>query len=55
MEMHVHFYGVSSHGSAPERGKNAIYMASKTAFEIEKLNERLKFDEFLRKRYCYYF
>lgn len=49
MEMHVHFYGVSSHGSAPERGKNAIYMASKTALEIEKLNERLKFDEFLGK------
>ncbi len=49
MEMHVHFYGVSSHGSAPERGKNAIYMASKTALEIEKLNDRLKFDEFLGK------
>ena len=42
MEMEVHFYGVSSHGSAPERGKNAIYMASKVALEIEKLNERLK-------------
>jgi len=49
MEMHVHFHGVSSHGSAPERGKNAIYMASKAALEIEKLNERLKFDEFLGK------
>ncbi len=49
MEMHVHFYGVSSHGSAPERGKNAIYMASKAALEIEKLHERLKFDEFLGK------
>ncbi len=49
MEMHVHFYGVSSHGSAPERGKNAIYMASRAALEIEKLNERLKFDEFLGK------
>lgn len=49
MEMHVHFCGVSSHGSAPERGKNAIYMASRAALEIEKLNERLKFDEFLGK------
>jgi len=49
MEIHVNFYGVSSHGSAPERGKNAIYMASKAALEIEKLNERLKFDEFLGK------
>ncbi|MBN2777566.1 MAG: YgeY family selenium metabolism-linked hydrolase [Bacteroidales bacterium] len=47
MEMHVHFYGVSSHGSAPERGKNAIYMAARAALEIEKLNENLKFDEFL--------
>lgn len=49
MEMHVSFYGVSSHGSAPERGKNAIYMASKVALEIEKLNERLTSDEFLGK------
>jgi len=49
MEMHVSFYGVSSHGSAPERGKNAIYMASKVALEIEKLNERLTYDEFLGK------
>ena len=47
MEMHVAFYGVSSHGSAPERGKNAIYMASKIALEIEKLNDRLPTDEFL--------
>lgn len=49
MEMQVHFYGVSSHGSAPERGKNAIYMASNVALEIEKLNDRLKGDEFLGK------
>jgi putative selenium metabolism hydrolase len=49
MEMEVHFYGVSSHGSAPERGKNAIYMASKVALEIEKLNERLRQDDFLGK------
>jgi putative selenium metabolism hydrolase len=47
MEMHVEFQGVSSHGSAPERGKNAIYMASRAALEIEKLNERLKTDAFL--------
>jgi putative selenium metabolism hydrolase len=49
MEIHVSFRGVSSHGSAPERGKNAIYMASRTALEIEKLNERLRVDEFLGK------
>ncbi|MDZ7765990.1 MAG: peptidase dimerization domain-containing protein [Melioribacteraceae bacterium] len=49
MEMNAEFFGVSSHGSAPERGKNAIYMASKAALEIEKLHERLDTDEFLGK------
>lgn len=49
MEMQVSFYGLSCHGSAPERGENAIYMASKVALEIEKLNERLKDDPFLGK------
>jgi putative selenium metabolism hydrolase len=49
MEMEVTFRGVSAHGSAPERGKNAIYMASRACLEIEKLNERLKTDEFLGK------
>jgi putative selenium metabolism hydrolase len=47
MEMHVEFFGVSSHGSAPERGKNAIYMAARAALEIEKLNENLTYDPFL--------
>jgi len=49
MEMHVSFKGVSSHGSAPERGKNAIYMASRGALEIEKLHEKLSTDPFLGK------
>ncbi len=49
MEIGVSFSGVSSHGSAPERGKNAIYMASKAALEIEKLNENLNQDPFLGK------
>jgi putative selenium metabolism hydrolase len=49
MEIAVSFFGVSSHGSAPERGKNAIYMASRAALEIEKLNENLADDEFLGK------
>jgi putative selenium metabolism hydrolase len=49
MEIHVSFQGVSSHGSAPERGKNAIYMASRAALEIEKLNDHLKSDDFLGK------
>lgn len=47
MEIAVSFRGVSSHGSAPERGINAIYLASSAALEIEKLNERLAIDEFL--------
>ena len=49
MEMRVPFQGLSAHGSAPERGKNAIYMAARACLEIEKLNERLRRDEFLGK------
>lgn len=49
MEIRVTFNGISCHGSAPERGDNAIYKASRAALEIEKLNERLKSDEFLGK------
>lgn len=47
MEMELHFKGLSAHGSAPERGKNVIYSASKVALEIEKLNENLRSDPFL--------
>ncbi|MCX6556457.1 MAG: YgeY family selenium metabolism-linked hydrolase [Candidatus Aminicenantes bacterium] len=49
MEMRVSFKGLSAHGSAPERGQNAIYMGSRACLEIEKLNERLKSDDFLGK------
>jgi putative selenium metabolism hydrolase len=49
MEIEVSFYGLSAHGSAPERGKNAIYMASHAALEIEKLNDKLADDPFLGK------
>ena len=49
MEIEITFKGVSAHGSAPERGKNAIYMASRACLEIEKLNERLASDPFLGK------
>jgi putative selenium metabolism hydrolase len=49
MEIEVEFTGVSSHGSAPERGKNAIYMASRACLAIEQLNERLPVDDFLGK------
>ncbi|MBN2891558.1 MAG: YgeY family selenium metabolism-linked hydrolase [Bacteroidales bacterium] len=49
MEIRVSFKGISAHGSAPERGENAIYKASRCALEVEKLHERLAFDEFLGK------
>lgn len=49
MEIAVDFKGISCHGSAPERGENAVYMASKFCVEVEKLNERLKVDDFLGK------
>jgi len=49
MEMMVHVKGLSCHGSAPERGDNAIYKISKIALEIEKLHEHLRDDEFLGK------
>lgn len=49
MEIGVTTKGVSCHGSAPERGKNAVYMMAKVVNEIEKLNERLKDDKFLGK------
>ncbi len=49
MEMMVHVKGLSCHGSAPERGDNAIYKISRIALEIEKLHSRLKDDAFLGK------
>ena len=44
MEIECLFRGVSCHGSAPERGKSAAYMASRAALAIEKLNAGLKPD-----------
>jgi len=49
MEILISVKGLSCHGSAPERGDNAIYKISRIALEIEKLNERLITDEFLGK------
>lgn len=39
MEIRVEVKGVSCHGSAPERGKNAIYMMSDILQEVRSLNE----------------
>ncbi|MDH3304926.1 MAG: YgeY family selenium metabolism-linked hydrolase [Gammaproteobacteria bacterium] len=41
MEVEVHTSGISCHGSAPERGDNAIYKMAGIIADIEKLNERL--------------
>ncbi len=45
MEIEARFKGISCHGSAPERGKSAAYMAAKAALAIEKLNTELKPDD----------
>jgi len=42
MEMEVRTSGVSCHGSAPERGDNAVYKMAGVIADIEKLNERLE-------------
>jgi putative selenium metabolism hydrolase len=49
MEIRVEVKGRSCHGSAPERGDNAIYKIARIALEIEKLNGRLRGDPFLGK------
>ncbi|MDC7219423.1 MAG: YgeY family selenium metabolism-linked hydrolase [Spirochaetales bacterium] len=45
MEMVVKIKGVSSHGSAPERGVSAAYKAARAALAMEKLNADLQPDE----------
>ena len=49
MEIKVTTSGISAHGSAPERGDNAIYKMAPILLELEALNERLKDDDFLGK------
>jgi len=49
MEIRVDVKGLSCHGSAPERGKNAIYMMADILQEVRELNERLHYDPFLGK------
>ncbi|MBL7199760.1 MAG: YgeY family selenium metabolism-linked hydrolase [Anaerolineae bacterium] len=46
-EFELAFGGLSAHGSAPERGDNAIYRASETALRVRELHDRLPTDEFL--------
>lgn len=49
MEIRVEVKGVSCHGSAPERGDNAIYKMAEIILEVRGLNERLHVDAFLGK------
>ena len=49
MEIELLFKGVSAHGSAPERGDNAVYKACRAALGVEELNGRLEGDDFLGK------
>ena len=49
MEIRVDVAGISCHGSAPERGENAIYKMADILKEIEELNNNLKDDPFLGK------
>lgn len=47
MEIKVTTSGISCHGSAPERGINAIYKMSDILNDLEALNHRLAKDDFL--------
>ena len=49
MEIKIATHGVSCHGSAPERGENAIYKMAPILQELEQLNERLISHPFLGK------
>lgn len=49
MEIRVEVKGVSCHGSAPERGDNAIYKMAEIIGEVKELNNHLHDDPFLGK------
>ncbi|MFH1152982.1 MAG: YgeY family selenium metabolism-linked hydrolase [Pseudomonadota bacterium] len=49
MEIRVSVDGVSAHGSAPERGDNAIFKMAPILLELQDLHLRLKDDPFLGK------
>lgn len=49
MEIKVSTQGISCHGSAPERGDNAIYKMAPIIQELQALNEQLHVDKFLGK------
>lgn len=45
MEIEINIKGTSSHGSIPEGGHSAAYLASKAALAIDKMNKELQPDE----------
>ncbi len=47
MEIEIVTRGISCHGSAPERGKNAIYSMAPILAEIERMNDRFAAEPFL--------
>ncbi|MFK5883388.1 MAG: YgeY family selenium metabolism-linked hydrolase [Candidatus Izemoplasma sp.] len=49
MEIKVSTHGISCHGSAPERGDNAIFKMAPILIELEQLNHRLLDNDFLGK------
>lgn len=49
MEIKVSTQGISCHGSAPERGDNAIYKMAPILQELQELNNRLRSHSFLGK------
>jgi len=49
MEIKVGVQGVSCHGSAPERGENAIFKMAPILIELEELHKHLLDDPFLGK------
>ncbi|MBE0701518.1 MAG: YgeY family selenium metabolism-linked hydrolase [Acholeplasmataceae bacterium] len=49
MEIKLQTSGISCHGSAPERGDNAIFKMAPILLELQELNHQLKHDDFLGK------
>lgn len=49
MEIKVTTHGISCHGSAPERGDNAIFKMAPILNELKELNDKLLYNEFLGK------
>lgn len=49
MEIRIDVKGVSCHGSAPERGDNAIYKMADILQEVRELNNNLMHNDFLGK------